>query len=196
MRIWYDTEFIQRGSEVPLRLISIGMVREDGAEYYAINGDLSPADVYRVPFLLAEVWPHLPMKVEGDAILAWDETHPDYVKIRTQDEIRIELHEFMGLDEDEPELWADYSAYDHVVMTQLFGPFEDRPDHLPMRTNDLEQHAETLGTGYPVMFQGRPHHALDDAKAVKAAWEWITKPRTAVPASGKAVIDHIKKLSQ
>ena len=33
MRIWFDTEFIEDGRTVDL--LSIGMVREDGATYYA-----------------------------------------------------------------------------------------------------------------------------------------------------------------
>lgn len=37
-RVFYDTEFIESGSTIDL--ISIGMVTDDGREYYAVNGDL------------------------------------------------------------------------------------------------------------------------------------------------------------
>ena len=33
MRIWFDTEFIEDGRTIDL--LSIGMVRDDGLEYYA-----------------------------------------------------------------------------------------------------------------------------------------------------------------
>lgn len=37
MRIWYDTEFLETSRTIDL--ISIGMVREDGAEYYAVSNE-------------------------------------------------------------------------------------------------------------------------------------------------------------
>jgi len=39
MRYWYDTEFIEDGSTIDL--ISIGIVAEDGREYYAISTEFS-----------------------------------------------------------------------------------------------------------------------------------------------------------
>ena len=37
MKIFFDTEFIENGTTI--KPLSIGMVREDGAEYYAIIKD-------------------------------------------------------------------------------------------------------------------------------------------------------------
>ena len=41
MKYWYDTEFIETGAKNPIDLISIGMVAEDGREYYAISTELN-----------------------------------------------------------------------------------------------------------------------------------------------------------
>jgi 3' exoribonuclease, RNase T-like len=38
VKIFYDTEFIEDGRTIDL--ISIGMVAEDGREYYAVNRDM------------------------------------------------------------------------------------------------------------------------------------------------------------
>jgi hypothetical protein len=42
MKYWLDTEFIERGSRYPLELISIGIVAEDGREYYSISTEFNP----------------------------------------------------------------------------------------------------------------------------------------------------------
>ena len=60
MKVFYDTEFVDDGRTIELG--SIGMVREDGAEYYA-ETDYDPAKrVPRTewsPWMLENVVPHL-----------------------------------------------------------------------------------------------------------------------------------------
>ncbi len=41
MRYFYDTEFIEDGETI--ELVSIGIVGEDGSEYYAVSTDFNPA---------------------------------------------------------------------------------------------------------------------------------------------------------
>ena len=41
MRFFYDTEFIEDGETI--ELISIGIVGDDGREYYAVSTDFDPA---------------------------------------------------------------------------------------------------------------------------------------------------------
>lgn len=54
-RIWFDTEFIEDGRTIDL--ISIGMVRDDGCEFYMEN---SECDFSRVSdWVKANVVPHL-----------------------------------------------------------------------------------------------------------------------------------------
>lgn len=77
-RVFYDTEFIENGTTIDL--ISIGMVTEDGREYYAVNGDLddttqhdpdlrgghigkTPWDrIMGQPWLVEHVVPSLPLR--------------------------------------------------------------------------------------------------------------------------------------
>lgn len=41
VRYFYDTEFIEDGQTI--ELVSIGIVAEDGREYYAVSTDFDPA---------------------------------------------------------------------------------------------------------------------------------------------------------
>jgi hypothetical protein len=178
VRIFYNTEFIERGHEVPIRLISIGMVREDGRELYLINGDLSPAQIYRVPFLYREVFPHLPMKVEGEGVLVWDQQHPDYEHVLPFQDIAAHVLDFCTEDGRMPELWADHAAYHHVCLAQMFGPMEDFPSsRLPMKTHDLQTLLLLLDdvAWMALPISGTPHHALSDAVALKAGHDKLSE---------------------
>lgn len=42
MKYFLDTEFIEQGHGNPIQLVSIGVVAEDGREYYAINSGFDP----------------------------------------------------------------------------------------------------------------------------------------------------------
>lgn len=97
MKIWFDTEFYENGRTIDL--ISIGMVREDGAEYYAEN---FYKDYYSnaTPWLAKNVYPHL-SKEPG----------------KYPATIAKEILEFAGA---KPEFWAYYADYDWVVLCQLY----------------------------------------------------------------------------
>jgi len=60
MRYFLDTEFMERGRNYPIDLISIALVCEDGREYYGLNRDcdLSKAN----DFVKQKVIPKLPKK--------------------------------------------------------------------------------------------------------------------------------------
>lgn len=177
MRIFYDTEFLEWGPAHPIDLISIGMVREDGAEYYAISGEFDIEAVLEHDWLRANVWPYLPQiesangglfyrRDEAKAAPVWlDEDHPD-VKPRAQ--LAAEVAAFV-LAEPNPQLWAYYGAYDHVALCQLFGRMVDLPDGFPMWTADLKQRMRDLGVGRDELPEqdAREHHALSDARWVR-----------------------------
>jgi hypothetical protein len=185
VRIFYDTEFIERGPDLPIQLVSIGMVREDGQELYRINADMSLPTIYRMDWLRKNVLPHLPVKVEGEAggqaILVWDAEHPDYAKVKPRQDIRDDVYDFVigGLATEpvpDPELWAYYGAYDHVVLTQLFGSMAELPLGFPMMTMDLVQPMAGMDvTDIPgiAIQQGNEHHALDDARWTRDVYNWM-----------------------
>jgi len=179
--IYYDTEFLEDGRTI--ELISIGMVREDGAEYYAVSDEATKRRLRRRirkhDWLMANVVPSLP-KAHGD----WNLYMPDRWLFNYSDpcvkprrRIAEEVRDFIRA-VPAPQLWAYYGAYDHVVLCQLWGRMIDLPEGVPMFTCDLKQEAERLGKPtLPSLPGTREHNALSDASEVKYRCEWLTKQR-------------------
>lgn len=145
MRIFIDTEFIEDGRTIDL--LSIGIVRDDGEEYYA-----EPAEADRdraSEWVRQNVLPHLTGPVKPRAVIAQ------------------EVREFVG---DSPEFWAWYGDYDWVALCQLYGTMMDLPSGWPMFCMDLKQ-TVTL-SGEPLQQdETANHHALSDAQwLARAAW--------------------------
>ncbi len=105
MRFFYDTEFIDNGRIIDL--ISIGVVAEDGREFYAISTEFDPESAGR--WVRTHVLPKLP----SPASQLW----------RSRRQIREGLEEFFNIDGDEPiELWAWVAAYDMLRCASRGGP--------------------------------------------------------------------------
>ena len=194
MKIFYDTEFIERGPSLPIELVSIGMVREDGETLYLINADVSLSALVRHPWLQMNAVPYLPINIGQDGfILSWDPEHPDYGRVRGLDAIAPEVREFCTAGETDTELWAYYGAYDHVVLAQTFGTMADYPAGMPMYTNDIMQLWHSLGGPSNVLLHGRSeglwpeHNALWDAKWVKKAYEALIEYQMDHAQYGRAV---------
>lgn len=174
MKYWYDTEFIEDGKTIDL--ISIGIVAEDGREFYAQNGECR--------LQLASQWVEDNVFPSLDDLrltefgwarransLCWEKRHA----------IREKLLAFIG--SDIPEFWGYYSAYDHIALCQLFGTMMDLPEGWPMFTRDIQQEADRIGfKAFPEQ-QGTAHNALDDARWTRDAWRAIeaVKARTHGP---------------
>lgn len=150
MRVYFDTEFIEDGRTVDL--ISIGLVREDGATYYAESAE---ADLSRASDWVREnVFPSL-------------DGHGSKPRAIIADEIRA----FVG---PEPEFWAYYADYDWVALCQLYGRMIDLPDGWPMYCRDLKQLADDEGT--PINQEGSVHNALGDAQWVRDTHANLLRP--------------------
>jgi hypothetical protein len=165
----YDLEFLEDGRTI--ELISIGIVAEDGREYYAVASEATRGPLLRRikkhKWLMDNVVPSLP-RAHGDWRMhmpkswLWDYNSP-LVKPRAL--IAEEVRNFL-LAAGEPVLWADYGAYDHVALCQLWGTMMDLPDGLPMFTCDIQQEALRLGVRwdeFPQQTAGL-HNALEDAR--------------------------------
>lgn len=63
MRHFYDTEFLEDGRTI--ELISIGIVCEDGREYYAVNADMPLERIRDHRWLMDNVLPSLPLREPG-----------------------------------------------------------------------------------------------------------------------------------
>lgn len=176
MKYFYDTEFIEDGKTIDL--ISIGVVAEDGREFYAQNFDCD--------FSLCSGWvednvyPHL---------LRFDmETYKPNDRLSSTQPVPIPpwyLHGTIGrrligwigsdqlLGDDKPEFWGYYADYDHVALCQLFGTMMDLPKGFPMYTRDLKQWCDQLGNPkLPEQGKGE-HHALADAKWNKLVYDFL-----------------------
>jgi hypothetical protein len=171
MRIFYDTEFIDDGTTIDL--VSIGMVAEDGRELYAVSSEFDQANLHANPWLVDNVWPSLPtFKHNGEGRMI--RCHCNHGKghldlddptVRTRGQIARMVAAFI-LATPDPQLWAYYSAYDHVAYAQLFGPMSQLPDGLPMQTDDIVTEAKRLGltpSDLPEQPDGL-HNALADAR--------------------------------
>jgi hypothetical protein len=154
-RYFYDTEFIEDGRTIDL--VSIGIVCEDGREYYAISTGFDPLRAGK--WVQRNVLDKLPPI--GDP--AW----------RSRATIRDEVAAFLSAGDGDPELWAWYAAYDHVVLAQLWGDMTALPRFIPRYTKELRQFWEDAG--YPAVPDGGrdQHHALADAKVNLARWRTI-----------------------
>jgi hypothetical protein len=160
-RYFFDTEFIEDG--VTIDLVSIGVVDEDGREFYAISTEFDPGKA--IPWVRRNVLDKLP----GPADRAW----------RSRERIKTELLTFLTEPGEEIELWAWYAAYDHVALCQLWGAMPALPRPIPRFTKDLRQLWDDLGRP-PLPGAGRDQHdALADARHNLERWRAMEALRPA-----------------
>lgn len=145
-RYFYDTEFIEDG--VTIDLVSIGVVCEDGREFYAVSTEHDPSRAIR--WVADNVLAHLPPPSDP----AW----------MSRQQIREQLLDFLLAGDSEPQLWAWVAAYDHVVLCQLWGAMPALPGPLPRYTRELKQLWEQLGRPKLPSLRGTAHVSLDDAR--------------------------------
>lgn len=170
MKYFFDTEFIE-GFHKPvfgkrrhfIDLISIGIVAEDGREYYAISNEFNPKDADQ--WVRDNVISKLPLKLTNrESVGAFYErtrnVSEDAVWLdgkRTK-QIALDILEFTGCKKDyfgkyyygksAPFTWqapegiefyAYYADYDWVLFCSLFGRMIDLPKGFPMYCRDLKQ---------------------------------------------------------
>lgn len=179
LRYWYDCEFIDDGKTIDL--ISIGIVCDDGREFYGINWECN--------FIKASDW-------VAENVLTYLPFRP--CELNTANKgfwyqryfLKEAVAKFLGCQEApltrssgprwfipegaaKPELWGYYSAYDHVALCQLFGTMMDLPQGFPMYTRDIKQWCDALGNPQlPKQAEGE-HNALHDARHNKVMWEFL-----------------------
>src|SRR5260370_5135562 len=163
-RYWLDTEFIE--DERVIDLISIGIVCEDGREFYRQSCEFDPSKAS--DWVVENVLSHLGLcpwvAVAGnpndlrkfiarelhvhehgqclDQQRGWVHNCPWRDRAHLQYEIKL------FLDPDKhgiPEIWTYYGSYDWVVFCQIFGKMVDLPSGFPMYTRDIKQFCDMLG---------------------------------------------------
>lgn len=159
VKVFHDWESLENG--VTIAPISVGMVREDGSEYYAVFAGAPFWEIQQNFWLNKNVWPVT--SLDGESPVEDGEAY-----FKSRDEIAIDVREFLtevpGL-----ELWGDYCAYDHVCLAQLYGTMLALPQGIPMFTSDLQTEIAWLGLENSSL-PPRPayclpkHNALRDAR--------------------------------
>lgn len=148
MRYFYDLEFGRTAPEVTL--ISIGVVAEDGREYYGVSSEFDPLAVH--PWVVQHVLPQLPP--------------PSTWKARA-----TMVADLLAFFDDEPVWWAWMGAYDHVALCQLWGEMPSLPRAFPRMTLDVKQLWESLGRPQLPEQNSGLHDALADARHCRVRWQ-------------------------
>ena len=163
MRFFYDTEFLEKDGHIfP---ISIGIVADEPnnlgiAEYYAVLEDAQWSTIVSNEWIRVHVISNL------------GSINNFKPRLQIGQEIRHFMDSYGGTSEDN-ELWAYYAAYDHVVLSQIYGRMIDIPEPIPMHTNDIMTIADVLGLPDPKL-DTSSHHALEDALEVRDAYRNLT----------------------
>ena len=158
MLYWLDTEFIEDGSTIDL--ISIGVVAEDGREFYCLNLDCNHSLAGN--WVRLNVLPYLPHKRRHNVARDSKDVQGKYTSHKR---IGLEVLSFCDpVKYGKPEFWGYYAD------CQLFGRMIDLPAGFPKYCRDIKQLADDLGNPRLPPQTGKVHNALDDARWNKEAW--------------------------
>ena len=154
MRYFLDTEFNDLGDRIDL--ISIGIVREDGLEWYAESSDSDHSKFN--PWLLENVAPKL---------------RPE--KAIPRQRIIKEIRCFLAGD-SECEFWGYYCSYDWVVFCQLFGGMLSLPKEVKKYIHDLKVFQSLHGISPSIPSFEEDHNALCDARRIRSDYLRLASP--------------------
>lgn len=187
MKYFIDTEFMEDGRTI--ELLSIGLVCEDGREFYGINpgADKSKAN----EFVRDAVIPHLyeDVRLPGREVEIY-EALPQVLAQRILKFARLPHADDPQFREKKPQFWGYFADYDWVVFCQLFGRMVDLPKGYPMYCMDIKQLCNHLGNPeLPKQGKGE-HHALLDARWNKLAFEFLAEKSAACLLCGHPKSEH------
>lgn len=154
MKYWLDTEFMEDGRNIDL--MSIGIVAEDGREFYCeFDVDFN----YANDWVKQNVIPHL-------------KREPIYSR-EVARKLIIDFCSEKPLIRGKPEFWGWYSSYDWVAFCQLFGRMVDLPEGWPKYCRDIKQYCDSLMNPSLPKQETTKHNALEDARWNKQAWQYL-----------------------
>lgn len=177
MKYFLDTEFYEKPGSIDL--ISIGIVSENGDEFYAENTSCNKEEIEHDGWLIENVIPNLKYwdKKDDKAGECFIEKKVDsgiyeFSMFGNIGEIKGSLLSWLAkLGEIHPEFYGYYCDYDWVVFCWIFGRMIDLPQFFPMYCRDLKQTLDELNIRKTL--DGDNHNALDDAKATKELYYYI-----------------------
>lgn len=138
MKYFLDTEFIEHTGGIDL--VSIGIVCEDGREFYAESCDFDPrdADPWVKNNVLSKLvwWGRWPNVEPAPVLFKFDGVKSIYGH---EENIRLGLDEFFTRDQDKKQFFAYFADYDWVVFCRLYGRMIDLPKDFSKWCIDLKQ---------------------------------------------------------
>lgn len=174
-KFYLDTEFIERPDTI--KLVSIGIVDEDGKEFYA--------EMLNIPIVLKQIYGHPDLMdpwIKENVIDKLWQNNREYDLMENflaaggqggyyqgKRDLALAILDFIG--DVEPEFWAYFADYDWVVFCWIFGRMIDLPRGFPMYCNDIKQLHYSMGN-HKSMLPPQPsdeHNALADARWNKLA---------------------------
>ncbi len=166
IKYFIDTEFVERGPDYPIDLISIGIVSSDGRELYAQSVEFDHRK--------ASEWVKDNVLVHLQSCLWANVTHvnPQHSYVN-----ELNYHKGHGQCVGEPELWGWITGYDYVTFCQIFGTMMDLPPGYPHYIKDLQHVLDERGISddeLPEQEEGL-HNALHDARHLKRLWGYIVR---------------------
>jgi len=197
IKYFIDTEFVERGPDYPIDLISIGIVSSDGRELYAqsVEFDHRKASEWVKDNVLVHLqsclWAnvtHVNPQHSYVNELNYHKGHGQCVDQqrgrihncpwRTREQLKRNVLSFMDIEAyGEPELWGWITGYDYVTFCQIFGTMMDLPPGYPHYIKDLQHVLDERGISddeLPEQEEGL-HNALHDARHLKRLWGYIVR---------------------
>ncbi len=168
LHVFFDTEFTSINAMGEQALISIGLVTDEGWEFYAELSDTWQEDMCSA-FVQDTV---LPLLEGGDALLL-------------EAQLALRLRDWVeGLGSDEVVLVSDAPQFDWPWVAKLFEYHGQWPVNLKRECRQVqftdERHMHRFNSGLASFWHthsDKQHHALWDAKALKFAWQYsVRKP--------------------
>ena len=163
MKLFFDTEFT--GLHQNTCLLSIGIVDENGREFYRELDDYDPTQL--------NDW------LRDNVIASF--TNEGSVNMgMLRDDLENWLHPYAS---DQIEVWSDCLAYDWVLFCEIFGGAFEVPKniyYIPfdictlMKMKGVDPDTDREDFSDRLWGDERKHNALHDAKVIKACYDKLT----------------------
>jgi hypothetical protein len=179
MKLFFDTEFTELHQKTTL--ISLGIIAEDGREFYAEFTDYDKSQV--TPWIEENVMTKLKF-LPNPSSHFW--TNRNEINLEccgntafVRQELRLFLQKW-----DKVEMWSDCPAYDWVLFCNIFGTAFDIPSNVyyipfdictlfKMTGIDPDINREKFGAG-EVYAEMPKHNALWDARVIQMCYDKLT----------------------
>jgi len=175
VKVFFDSEFT--GLHKDTGIISLGMVSDNGKEFYAEFSDFDPSQVD--DWIKDNVIAHL--QLQGHDRF-FNKIGSFTVVKGTKADVLPFLDDWMA-QFDKVELWSDVQHYDVVLLFDLWGHAFSVPDHIYYIPFDISAYFKFLGLDPDTdreafidrPIEGKKHNSLYDAKVIQACYDKLQR---------------------